>query len=95
MELGTCSCTTGCTGAACRHQAALAKKFEVKTINMLPLHDKQTRHILAILAHGKQRVQEIDFYADLLEDTYTGMEHPDTDYTIKHELGPQDTCRGG
>ncbi len=23
---------------------------------------------------------------------YTGMEHPDTDYTIKHELGPQDTC---
>ncbi len=66
MELGTCSCT----GAACRHQAALAKKFEVKTINMPPLHDKQTRHIiLAILAHGKQRVQEIDFYADLLEDT--------------------------
>ncbi len=94
MELGTCSCTTGCTGAACRHQAALAKKFEVKTINMPPLHDKQTRHMLAILAHGKQHVLEIDFYADLLE-SHTGKKHSNTEYTMKHELGPQplkDTC---
>ena len=25
MEIGICSCPTGCTGAACRHQAAVAK----------------------------------------------------------------------
>ncbi len=94
MELGTCSCTTGCTGVACRHQAALAKKFEVKTLNMPPLHDKHTRQTLAILAQGKQHVQEIDFYADLLDNTFTETKHSKTnDYTVKHDLGPlNDTC---
>ena len=28
MEIGICSCPTGCTGAACRHQAAVAKHFK-------------------------------------------------------------------
>ena len=92
MELGTCSCSTGCTGAACRHQAALAKKFEVKTINLPPLHAKETRHTLAILAQGKQHVQGIDFYADLLDDSYAETPHIKTEdqQEIKHDVDPFD-----
>ena len=67
MELGTCSCTVGSTGAAFRHQAALAKTYKVKTIDLPPLHNKETRQTLAIIAQGKENVQDITFYADLLE----------------------------
>ena len=92
MELGTCSCSTGCTGAACRHQAALAMKFEVKSINLPPLHAKETRHTLAILAQGKQHVQGIDFYADLLDDSYAETQHIKTEdqQEIKHDVNPFD-----
>ena len=90
MELGTCSCTVGSTGAACRHQAALAKKYEVKTINLPPLHDKETRQTLAIIAQGKQNVQDIAFYADLLDKPSTKLQHTITDeYKPKHHLKTQ------
>ena len=90
MELGTCSCTVGSTGAACRHQAALAKKYEVKTINLPPLHDKETRQTLAIIAQGKQNVQDIAFYADLLDKPSTKLLHTITDeYKPKHDLNTQ------
>ena len=35
MELGICSCTTGSTGAACRHQVAAAKHFKLVSVNRM------------------------------------------------------------
>ena len=32
MEIGSCSGPNGCTGSACRHQAAVAKKYNINTI---------------------------------------------------------------
>lgn len=36
MEIGLCSCPTGLTGAACRHQAAVAKNYKLATVNVAP-----------------------------------------------------------
>ena len=74
MEIGTCSCPKGCTGSACRHQAAVAKKYNINTITIPPFHSKEARRMFAVLARGEDNVMGIDFYADLCD-------------TSKHECG--------
>ena len=74
MEIGTCSCLKGCTGSACRHQAAVAKQYNVNTITISPFHSKEARRMFAVLARGEDNVMGIDFYADLCD-------------TSKHECG--------
>ena len=65
MELGICSCSTGSNGAACKHQAAIAKKFQIACLNIAPMYSKEARHTFAIIARGVQYTRNIDFYADL------------------------------
>ena len=36
MELGVCSCPKGTIGAACKHQAAVAKTFNIASVNIAP-----------------------------------------------------------
>ena len=47
MDIGTCSCSQGSNGAACKHQAAVAKHFKIASVNIAPIHSKQARKIYA------------------------------------------------
>ena len=79
MELGTCSCTAGSSGAACRHHAAIAEKFDVNTIHLPPVHAKETRHTFAILVQGQVNIQGIEFYADLVDNSPVNTSHVGTE----------------
>ena len=74
MELCTCSCSAGQTGAACKHQAAVAKRFKIAKLNTVPIHCKATRQLFATIARGSHYVMEAEFYADL---TDTGAKESD------------------
>ncbi len=65
MDLGTCSCSRGSDGGACRHQAAIAREFNICSINLPPFHSKETRHTFAVLAMGEDHTMKTDFYAEL------------------------------
>ena len=69
MELCTCSCSVGQTGAACRHQAAIAKQYNIASLNIVPIHCRETRQLCAIIARGSGYVMEEEFYADLCDTT--------------------------
>ena len=82
IEIGICSCAIGLTGAACKHQAAVAKHFKLATVNVAPVHSKECRQLFAIIARGKENTQDIQFYADLIDSdhattvsTNQGSEH--------------------
>ena len=60
-----CSCSVGQTGAACKHQAAIAKRFKIATLNIVPIHCKATRQLFVTIARGSHYVMEAELYADL------------------------------
>ena len=70
MDIGVCSCAKGWNGNACKHQAAVAKKHKICSVNMPPFHSKEARRLFAILARGEENAMTADFYADL-RDTCT------------------------
>ena len=84
MELGICSCSKGSIGAACKHQAAVAKKFSISSVNIAPVHSKEARMQYATLATGKALCE--DFYAHL-RDTITSTK---THVHQKKPAQPQD-----
>ena len=53
MEIGICSCAIGCSGAACKHQAAVAKHFKLITINVAPVKPG----VSAVIARGQENSQ--------------------------------------
>ena len=61
MELCTCSCSVGQTGAACRHQAAIAKQYNIASLNIVPIHCRETRQLYATIARGSGYVMEEEF----------------------------------
>ena len=69
MDIGTCSCLRGSNGAACKHQAAVAKHFKIASVNIAPIHSKQARKIYAKIATGTTMC--LDFYADLRDQSKT------------------------
>ena len=69
MELCTCSCSVGQTGAACKHQAAIAKKYNIASLSIVPIHCKKTRQLYAYIARGESYIMEKEFYADLCDIT--------------------------
>ena len=66
MELGMCSCSKGSIGAACKHQAAVTKQFNVSSVNTAAVHSKEARMQYAVLATGNLSG---DFYAHLRDTT--------------------------
>lgn len=64
MDIGVCSCSRGCNGAACKHQAAVAKAFSICPVNLAPYYSKEARKMFADLAIGGGAMAT-DFYADL------------------------------
>ena len=47
-----CSCSRGYSGAACKHQAAVAKAFNICSVNLAPYYSKEARKTFADLAMG-------------------------------------------
>ncbi len=80
MELGMCSCGIGSTGAACRHQAAVAKHFKLASVNIPPIHSKECRHLFAVIARGKH-TRSLEFYADLVDPSGNFSHNDSTDST--------------
>ena len=82
MELGVCSCPKGSIGAACKHQAAVAKNFNIASVNIAPIHSKEARMQYAVLATGNALNEE--FYAHLT-DTSDKQETKSSDsaYVVK------------
>ena len=37
------------------------------TVNVAPIHSKETRYLFAAIARGEENAQDIEFYADLME----------------------------
>lgn len=87
MELGICSCSKGSIGAACKHQAAVAKKFSISSANIAPIYSKEARILYATLATGKALRE--DFYAHL-SDTVTIAK---TNIYHKEPAQPQDDAQ--
>ena len=82
MDLGRCSCFTGYTGQPCKHQAVVAKVYNIATWSMPPFFSKETRQTFALIATGIH--QSLDFYADL-RDTKTCQNPTDTSGTTQDE----------
>ena len=63
------TCTIGLTGhptgEPCKHQNAVAKKYNLDSPNSIPTHSNHGRYIYAILAVGRERAGDASFYADL------------------------------
>ena len=69
MDIGVCSCSKGFYGAGCKHQAAVAKVFNVCTVNLAPYYSKEARKIFADLALGEKSMAT-EFYADQQSPTH-------------------------
>ena len=64
-----CSCSKGFNRAACKHQAAVAKVFNVCTANLAPYYSKEAKKMFADLAMGEKSMAT-EFYADLRSPTH-------------------------
>ena len=57
LNQGMCTCTLGFngepTGEPCRHQAAVAKKYKLHSLNVLPTFSTDGRFLYATIASGK------------------------------------------
>ena len=69
MDIGVCSCSKGFYGAGCKHQATVAKVFNVCTVNLAPYYSKEARKIFADLALGEKSMAT-EFYADQQSPTH-------------------------
>ena len=77
MDIGICSCSLGNTGAPCKHQGAVARKFNLCSVNLAPFYSQKARQAFAILAVGKSNTMDMDFYADLRAQDVTSLQKPD------------------
>ena len=63
----TCTCTVGRTGyrngEPCKHQHAVAKKFNLTAPNLLPYFNGEGHYLHALIALGRDRVGYKSFYS--------------------------------
>ena len=55
MDIGICSCSLGNSGAPCKHQGAVARKFNICSVNLAPFYSQKTRQAFVILAVRKNQ----------------------------------------
>ena len=64
-----CTCTVGRTGypsgETCKHQAAVARKYQLVAPNILPYFNSDGRYLHAVLAVGKEKAGNQSFYSHL------------------------------
>ena len=75
MDIGVCSCSRGYSGAACKHQAAVAKAFNICSVNLAPYYSKEARKMFADLAMGGKSMAT-EFYADLRSPSHANSSEP-------------------
>ncbi|XP_064107998.1 uncharacterized protein LOC135216553 [Macrobrachium nipponense] len=66
-EIGLCSCMQGQTGAICKHQIACAK-FSMTAVPQQFLSSSESRHRLAVMAVGQEKVPDVASFRKLNED---------------------------
>ena len=55
------------SGGPCKHQHAVAKKFNLTASNLLPYFNGEGRYLHALIALGQDRVGDKSFYAGMKE----------------------------
>ena len=66
-DLGMCTCPIGINSQPCKHQHLAASHFSLNLPNLAPIHSKSGRQLLALIAVGKHRIQSLEFYCSLHE----------------------------
>ena len=82
MQLHTCTCPVGKTGAPCKHQAAVVKKFGVASLNFLPVHSITQRKKFHYIATGNNSLNDRWFqplHDGLLDDNRRDNDDDDDD----------------
>ena len=95
MDIDICLCSLGNSGAPCKHQGAVARKFNICSVNLAPFYSQKARQAFAILAVGESNTMDMDFYADLRAQDVTSLQKPNihtlttiTNETLTDELTP-------
>ena len=55
-EIGVCTCPVGMSGAPCKHQGAVAMKFNIAILNFIPSLTVNDRMIYGYIALGKKNL---------------------------------------
>ncbi|XP_064622685.1 uncharacterized protein LOC135484914 [Lineus longissimus] len=66
-EVGLCTCHIGKNGGPCKHQVAVSKKFQVASLNIIPVTSAESRQLLYKVATGKDVSPE--WFTSLWDDT--------------------------
>ena len=82
MDIGICSCSLGTGGAPCKHQGAVARKFNICSVNLAPFYSQKARQAFAILAVGESNTMDMSFYADLRAQDVKSLQKPNVQTLI-------------
>lgn len=63
-EIGMCTCYVGLNGGPCKHQAAVVKRFNIQSLNIIPVHSVTQRHALCTAATGRTDIN-LEWFASL------------------------------
>ena len=67
IDVEICSCHVDLTGCWCKHQAAVAAKFNLATSNPVPRCSPELRHLLYSVATGNPTAVDQSFFASMNE----------------------------
>ena len=98
-DLGMCTCPIGINGQPCKHQHFVASHFSLHLPNLAPIHSKSGRQLLAVVAVGKERIQSLEFYSSLheqslqesLDSSAVNPDDPDINETVISDSGPDES----
>ena len=80
-----CTCTIAWTGKPtgepCKHQAAVAQKYNLVSMNYIPYFNAEGRYPYAVLAVGIEKAGDKSFYDGL---NHNNSEHSNTDVSCVH-----------
>lgn len=80
-EIGMCTCSVGISGAPCKHQGAVAVKFNISIFNFLPSLTPDDRMLYGYVALG-YTARESSFYASL-NGKFVSQHHEDFQATLR------------
>ena len=94
-----CTCPIGINGQPCKHQHFVASHFSLHLPNLAPIHSKSGRQLLAVVAVGKERIQSLEFYSSLheqslqesLDSSAVNPDDPDINETVISDPGPDES----
>ena len=86
-ERWTCTCSVGRTGQPsgepCKHQHAVANKYNLTAPNLVPYFNGDGRYLHAVVALGSEKAGDRSFYCGIMEDVQSALCTVNDDNTIQ------------